>query len=301
MDFFLWKFPMYKRKQPFPVIFAGLFFRFFFLNFKFERTSLNKPPSFFFVWPRLLVAASNRCGQAQSAVTRCDRRSLVHGIRTAVWSENDGPGRQKKDERCAVLEIVHARPAIVKFRPCGIGLAFLAGQCRARLVFSSAKFCLYSVFVAFRYWKGPRVNKTPFVNKGGGAIAFFPGAVRNAGKVCLGGILNSSQVTQQNLHTLVTLAAFFQPTLPCLETGLVYKFPEISEISNRPKMEISKTLKSIQLNSMYNSTCLLQKPKPKPKKKYKTSDLLFKHYLFLTPMLLSTGVLFFAGCHFMEK
>ena len=52
-------------------------------------------------------------------------------IRTAVWNENDGRQRQRKNERCSVLEIVHARLAVVKFRPCDISLAFLAGQCRA--------------------------------------------------------------------------------------------------------------------------------------------------------------------------
>ena len=168
MDFFLWKFPMYKRKQPFPVIFAGLFFRFFF-------STLNSSEP---VWTSLLHFFLFGLGSSWQQATAAAKLKVQSPAVTDVLSfmgyeppfevKMTDQDDKKKDERCAVLEIVHARPAIVKFRPCGIGLAFLAGQCRARLVFSSAKFCLYSVFVAFRYWKGPRVNKTPFVNKGGG-------------------------------------------------------------------------------------------------------------------------------------
>ena len=44
----------------------------------------------------------------------------------------DQDGKEKKDERCAVLEIIHARSAFVKFWPCSISLAFLASQRRAR-------------------------------------------------------------------------------------------------------------------------------------------------------------------------
>ena len=63
-------------------------------------------------------------------------------------------------------------------------------------------------------------------------MTFFPRAVRNAGKVCLGGMLNSSQVTQQNTHTLVTMGAFFSADFALFGNRA---YLDISEFPNVPK------------------------------------------------------------------
>ena len=121
------------KNQPFPVILA--FFRFFF-NLEFHepvRTSilpflffLSIFFSFFFIFPFLSFFSL----LLFSSVKKLWKILPRAWVRTAA--ANDGARRQRKDARSAVFEIVHARPAIVKFWPCGICPAFLAGQRQAR-------------------------------------------------------------------------------------------------------------------------------------------------------------------------
>ena len=79
--------------------------------------------------------------------------------------------------------------------------------------------------------KGSLREQNPFVICGGGDI--LPRSRAKRWKSLPGRHTKQFAGDQQNTHTLVPLGTFFQPTLPCLETGNFWKFP---------KLEFLKTL-----------------------------------------------------------
>ena len=228
MDFFLWKFPMYKRKQPFPVIFAGLFFRFFF-------STLNSSEP---VWTSLLHFFLFGLGSSWQQATAAAKLKVQSPAVTDVLSfmgyeppfevkMTDQDGKEKMNAAQYWKSYMQVQPlsrfdhaVSILLSSCPVSSAFLAPQ--------------------VTIW-GPRAacaRETRDRN--------VQGAVR---KVCLGGSSNSSQVSQQNTHTLVHLGTFFSAGFALFGNRT---YLEISgkfgnfhlEISNRPKIKFSKTLGS---------------------------------------------------------